>query len=40
MDNKADIRLVDPHSEGDRRHDDLDIVPDEEILILPAFLIR
>ena len=40
MDDETDIRFVDPHAEGDRRHDDLDIVPDEEILILRALLIR
>ena len=40
MDNESDIRLVDPHSEGNRRYDDLDVVPDEEFLILSAFLVR
>ncbi len=33
MDDKADVGLVDPHAEGDCRHDDLDIVADEELLV-------
>ena len=40
MDDETDIGFVDPHAEGDRRHDDLDIVPDEQLLIFRALLFR
>src|SRR3990172_7264580 len=36
MDNESDIRLVDPHAEGDRCHDDPDVVPGKQFLILCA----
>ena len=40
MDDKPDIGLVDPHAEGDRRHDDPDIVAAEALLVLGALLLR
>ena len=40
MDDKSDIRLVDPHAEGDRRHDDPDIVAAEALLVLGALFFR
>ena len=40
MDDESDIGFVDPHAEGDCRHDDLDVVPNEKFLILRPFLFR
>ena len=40
MDDKTDVGLVDSHAEGDCRHDDLDVIPDKEFLILRSLPIR
>ena len=37
---EADVGFVDPHAEGDGRHDDLDVIPDEQFLVALALLIR
>ena len=39
MHHEAHIGLVDAHPEGDRRHDDLDIIPDEGFLVAAALII-
>ncbi len=39
MDDETDIGLVDSHAEGNRRHDDLDVILDKKVLIFRAHLV-
>ena len=40
VDHEADVRLVDPHAEGDGRADHADVVAQKQLLMLAAFLGR
>ena len=39
MDHEAHVRFVDPHPEGDRRHDHIDLVPGEGVLVFGPRLV-